>query len=457
MTTSATAPAPAPVRVDRIASFKDLLRWPWPPLLVAMAYVVLSTLDVKFGPIPLKFVLTTFALLVWALARRTQLVDLLRTRPGQGVVALGIVLPAIWFVVAAVRIAMEDPSQLHGLRDAFDVGSRFVYLLFALPLMDLFTHASDRIRDGLLGAVVLLLGVATLGLVGAHLGGAVLDHEKVGPFSGAFGVEPATGTFRAFFVNQILFVPPFCLLLVLVIRRGVAWVPLVLIGVALASLFYSHSRGLWTAMTVSCLFILVAASPLGHLLDRPKVRWLAILAVIGSIFVLSAPHLVKDAASAVTGGANELSASTRLDQGPELVAGFLDHPVIGSGMAAYLPSGFRRSEATPWSFEQTYLQLLFQMGIVGFALFFASLAPSLVRGWKSVFSAPHTTDEPYALAGIGALAGLVFAYASNPYLLTSPGMLALAIALALLVTARAAGAADERPAPPRAASDAPAP
>ncbi len=420
-------------------------KWPWPLVLLAFWYVVLSTVDLKLGPVPVKFMLTIAALLAWFCARRTPAVWLVTSLVGLGVVGIGVVIPVFGFLVALGHSVAGDPAQAHGLRDAFEESSRFVYVLFALPLMDLFANSASRAKVVLaVGPAVLLAGV-TLGAAGAHFfAGAELGPVDFGPFRGSFGVEPATGTFRAFFMNQILFLPAMCMLLVMLLRRGAALIAVAGVVLILASLVIAHSRGLWTGMTAGCIVIIALGTPISPVFRRPLVRQFAVLGVLVALLVLSAPHLFREAATLVTGGEKELSASTRLDQGPELWRGYQDHPFIGSGLGAWLPSGFKRSPTTPWSFEQSYLQLLFQLGPLGLGLFFVSLSAPVRRAWKSVFAAARTIDEPFALAGLGSIVALLLGYSSNPYLLTSPGMLALGIALALLVTGRRG---DEPPLP----------
>jgi O-antigen ligase len=197
----------------------------------------------------------------------------------------------------------------------------------------------------------------------------------------------------------------------------------------LGAVFLSHTRGIWLGVIAGCGTGLL----LRLVLDWPRARAVLPFATVGLVLVLvalSVPTTVRPIAEAVTGGSAEQSSSVRLEQTPELLDGFGEHPVLGSGLGAVLPSGYRRSEVTPWSFELAYLQLMFQAGIVGIALL-AWLPTLVLRDTVRRLLVGVPDNIAIALvAGIGALIGLLVSYASNPYLITSAGTLALAVSVA---------------------------
>ena len=140
-----------------------------------------------------------------------------------------------------------------------------------------------------------------------------------------------------------------------------------------------------------------------------KARAVAGLLVCGFLiaFVVNADPSASHRAVSLVTKQNELSTSYRLEQAPQLLRGFRRHVVLGSGMGATLPSGFRRSKSEPWSFELSYLQLLFQLGVIGVVLLFVAPALALYRGLRSLARADPGRRVAIA-AAIGGIAGLLF-------------------------------------------------
>jgi O-antigen ligase len=95
-----------------------------------------------------------------------------------------------------------------------------------------------------------------------------------------------------------------------------------------------------------------------------------------------------------------------------LLASFLEYPILGSGFGGY--AGYTRSLDSPWLYELTYLQILFNFGIVGvllivivFLIYFYMVVVNLRdrsvgRGYRAALF-------------IGCVSLLIGAY-SNPYL-----------------------------------------
>jgi hypothetical protein len=156
---------------------------------------------------------------------------------------------------------------------------------------------------------------------------------------------------------------------------------------------------------------------------------LAGLTGVGALIVLSDPDLARSVVRLLT-TRNELSTTLRLDQAPQLLRGFRRAVFAGSGLGATLPSGFVRDPSTPWTFELTYLQLLFEVGVIGLAVV---LAPAIACIWRAARSLRGCVlrDRPLGFATLGGLAGFLLAAAGNPYLLTSVGMFTLAVFVAM--------------------------
>jgi hypothetical protein len=400
-----------------------LWRSPWPSLRLAVAYCSLSTQDVQIGPSPGKFVVTALALGLWVWHRRREAVAW-RTP----LLAVGILFPALGVLVAGVRDLLGDSAQQLGLRAAAEEASRFVYLLLAIPLVDWArTQPSPRAASRIWLLPAAALAALTWGLYVADVAGVRFDGGGgFGPFQGDISRDPLSRTFRAFMVTDVVFIPAFVLLFARLHANPRRGSDAALTVLFLGAIVISHTRGIWLGLVVGC----VAAMLLGGLIERRRARLALPVAATGLVAVLvalSVPTAVRPITDAVTGGWTEQSAGVRLEQTRELLDGAGDHPLLGSGMGAVLPSGYARSQTTPWSFELTYLQLVFQAGLVGLCLLawlpIAVLRDALARLLAGIDGEARIS----VIAGVGALVGLLVTYASNPYLTTSVGTLALAV------------------------------
>ena len=131
----------------------------------------------------------------------------------------------------------------------------------------------------------------------------------------------------------------------------------------------------------------------------------------------------------------DTSAGLRETQAPKLWDAFKQNPVLGDGLGAVVRPRYVRDPAAPWSYELTYLQLLFQMGVLGLL---AVLALPLVVVRRGLKEASTSELRALPLAGAMAILGILVASATNPYLLASFGMLCVAIGLSLVARAEPA-------------------
>jgi hypothetical protein len=113
-------------------------------------------------------------------------------------------------------------------------------------------------------------------------------------------------------------------------------------------------------------------------------------------------------------GENFSSNVARRAQISELLDGWAQHPLLGSGMGARLESGFIRSDRRPWMFELQYHQLLFQGGLLAVALTVVVLVLAARGVMRGVACRPEHASAA-VVAAVGALAMLI-TNASNPFL-----------------------------------------
>ena len=388
---------------------------------------------VSVGGIPFKLFLLMLALGLWLPHRTGRQIPF--TVPVL-IVAVGV--PIVWSIVALFYphpYAGTNPSPTHM---TLEHASRFLYLLIYLPIADYTLHASARRAVAMW--VLPVFGLITLTwlfyVLYRHLG---IDlpvtltttgrdaSAKLGPLLGVV-TPPGVSPSRIFFANHILIIPAIAVLLawlVLAGRRRLWWA-LAAVLVGLAVLYPIHARGL----TIGVLIVVLTTAGLSW---RTGSIWpSAVLCV--SVAVLLSTGFDSRAAQFLTGDRSDPSSQIRVVQAPQLVDGFEERPIMGSGLGATLPSGFTRSSTEPYQFELSYLQILFQNGVAGLALILGLPLLACIRCLLAL-QRLRRHERIMAVAGIAGLAGMLIAGASNPYLISSYGMLSIAVALALCARA----------------------
>jgi len=396
-------------------------------LAVLIAYITLFTDDTYLGPVPLKLFLVAAAIVVWwwQVGRRRALSDYQFAVP---VLLFAIAIPFLWALVGAVQAIGGDAAGLHGLTWTMQEASRFVYLLLYFPLLDARRFYVSRGVDVWLVPVLALCVVTLLLFLSHYLTGHPGNTPSFFIFKGVFGYNP--GGFRVFIGNQVLFVVATALLLAELASLGPSRMRTGGLALLIAGTYLSHTRGIWLGMSIVCAGVVLVLlwrevnAYRRRLILRiaSGVALLAIAIGIGMLFsAIPRPPFLGDT-----------SAGLREEQAPKLWDAFKQNPVLGDGLGAVVRPRFVRDQAAPWSYELTYLQLLFQMGVLGLL---AVLALPLAVARRGLREAASGALRAPPLAGAMAILGILVASATNPYLLSSFGMLCVAIGLSLVARA----------------------
>ena len=96
-----------------------------------------------------------------------------------------------------------------------------------------------------------------------------------------------------------------------------------------------------------------------------------------------------------------------------LINGWENHKIIGAGLGAAVQESVRDEDA-PWSYELSYVALLFQTGIVGVLVYSLSILWILVESIKLVRK--NTNYVSFIIPQIAALICFLLVNATNPYL-----------------------------------------
>lgn len=329
----------------------------------------------------------------------------------------------LWMCVAAITWAlvglMHSSNYVLGVFDALRlyVIWSFVFLLLFSLFRSVMTFKNIHVAfvaSGILISLINFVGltdqIANWGLipagilealelrVGIHDGYIQITSRNIGPL---FFIVPylialqfradAKGTNSAFTKLSLLL----SVLLVAVSGRRALWLVVALTPCAILLLAYltnsrdlirSRARGFLAAYSVAVVLVLGASSVLVPRLQE-----------VGYVRHFTDAFLLED---------------ERSIQKHFLLDAFKESPLIGSGFGAY--GGYVRSEERPWTYELTYLQMLFNLGFVGtvavggcFAIYVRSVI-RLLKRFRDQSAIPFGL-----LVGVGAL---LFGAISNPYL-----------------------------------------
>ncbi len=399
-------------------------------LVVVIAYITLVTGDTYLGPVPLKLFLVAGAIVAWwvQVGRGRALRDY---QFGVPVLLFAIGIPVLWALVGALQAIGGDTVGLHNLTWTMQEASRFVYLLLYFPLLDVRRLYGRRGIDLWLLPVLALCVVTVILFLSHYLTETPGDQTGFLFFKGVF--QSNTGGFRVFIGNQVLFIAATALLLAELASLGPSRMRTGGLALLIGSTYLSHTRGIWLGMSIVCAGVLLLL--LWRQVDAYRRRLM--IHVVSGVALLGIAIGVGMLFGAVPRPSflGDTSAGLREQQAPKLWNAFGHNPLLGDGLGAVVRPRFVRDPGAPWSYELTYLQLLFQMGVLGLLAVLALPLAAVRRGLREAATGAMRAPP---LAGAMAILGILVASATNPYLMSSFGMLCIAIGLSLVARARPA-------------------
>jgi hypothetical protein len=179
----------------------------------------------------------------------------------------------------------------------------------------------------------------------------------------------------------------------------------------------SGRRALWLVVALTPMTILLLATVSKRLSVLPRrARRLLSAYCIGTALIIAIASTLPSSVTEL-GYMRYLRAAfsaqdERSIQKGYLLRGFADAPLIGSGFGAY--AGYVRNEERPWTYELTYHQLLFNVGIVGALMIGGLFIVYFVIVIRQFQQVPSGTAIPFGLL-VGFCSLFLGAY-SNPYL-----------------------------------------
>lgn len=151
-------------------------------------------------------------------------------------------------------------------------------------------------------------------------------------------------------------------------------------------------------------------------------------AILLAVFMYSLwPDYIYERVSSIFEFGEGASNLERTYQFIALMDGIYDHPLWGAGAGAV--ADYIRSEEMPWAYELFYIALVFQYGLLGFAVYAVGVFFLMVFLAREVRRKGRDCFEFYYLCG---LISFLLATATNPYLAKFDYMWVLFVPVALL-------------------------
>lgn len=216
-------------------------------------------------------------------------------------------------------------------------------------------------------------------------------------------------------IGMLLFIVPYLLVTVMRFdgRQEIRWLVWFALGVSLLTAALSGRRALWIVISLAPFIMWAIAIASG---TQWRIRLYPVfvgLVTSGLLVALMAPSiLLPDYTLRHIAEAFSYD-DERSIQKYFLLDGFLSMPFIGSGFGGF--AGYLRSYDTPWSYELSYHQALFNFGIIGSSILLVAIAHAFFKALKTMkMESSYTSNGALAIL-IGVLCLLIGSY-SNPYL-----------------------------------------
>lgn len=311
------------------------------------------------------------------------------------------------------------------------VFSLLIYLVWPLFYLVVFTEgvSSYRVYRTLRNLMVLTLGLLSafiLYFVLYSFGLAPATPLLELPFGQGLAKYQGFTAMRFYSISSMIFLIPYCISKVVLpastdsrLRR---WVTALVVLLSLAAILFTGRRAaLFTlALGLPIALTLAQAAPSDF---RIRLTRRFINAALAIALALTVTLTVSDTVrTGIMGVASQVASSlfdpqqtsddlVRVEQADSLIQGWIQRPLIGAGLGS--TTGYIRSERS-WNYELQYHMHLFQIGLLGLALYSLGLLWIYRNGLRIIRRGGEASSEMIAL--LTGLTCFLIANASNPYL-----------------------------------------
>ncbi|WP_293600693.1 O-antigen ligase family protein [Polynucleobacter sp. 39-46-10] len=350
--------------------------------------------------------------------------------------SVGMARPILFFsMFAAINALALSVGVLYGNPDQAIIDGLRLGVIFPIVIALLWTSLADfnygKYINGIVElAAICILVIISLGIlqeigVGYFYSETFLEENslRVGLHEGYLQVTSHN-------VGSLFFIAGYLLYYVVANKREKMNIRSVfaLLCTLLAAML-SGRRALQVAIFLAPVFLIFTAKIFAEkkfIIRRIVKLWLIVVLGVATFLVylfLNGYLYVDDFVERFT-GLFEDDGGARTSQAASLFSAFLSNPFFGSGIGG--TTDVIRSDDAPWVYELTYLQLLFNFGIVGVALFAVLFFSEIWRiGCNARCSHMNYSIEVKAMFS-GAIF-LMFGAATNPYLGSFDFMLMMGI------------------------------
>jgi hypothetical protein len=346
-----------------------------------------------------------------------------------------------WMVYVAITVFT---GVIYGNSDAGIIAFVKVNVLNVLlySLLLLTINSVNTLTRIFQGMVVATLYISLYNLLLAICAFLHVDISSIAMLDATSGVGIHSGYTHLVTTNSSMLIMLFPLLLLMkdhpFVKNAINnKIYMVAIGGGAVTMALSGRRVLWISLAVSLIFFAFGRTPDVMKLVKRFVAFIVIFAlcfyVVDKMELLSINGSIDRFLFAFADFDEYGQANVRNAQSGYLLKGFCDKIVFGNGAGATI-SGFQRSLESPWMFELSYHVCLFQSGVVGGILYFASL---LVIALNAVHA--KKKDDCFGHAILVTYSIILFANATNPYFSSSFDFLIFLFMPLLLVESVVAG------------------
>ena len=340
---------------------------------------------------------------------------------GANAALVAIVVPAVWIPLGVLNG--------YPVGSAIADGDGFLFFGFALLLAAaaLYGHLAWLRRWILVCCAINAVFLATLFALAASriVPGFQLRDLLLNTFD--FGGQVTflqNGLFRLHLASGLFLQVGVALVCWELIRSPRRWWPWLLMAVLLAALAGTYARGYWLGAFIAAAIVLVFGRQSAGFAARHKRTLVVVLTLVVAIATLGL------SVTSVGGGAG--SSYVKVYQAWILLGQFLERPFVGWGFGA-VAANYPYSDH--FSYEITYLDRAFKLGIVGLALFLSlplRLLHDSVRVFRGRLPVPPKMPAREAIVPLAIIVSVLVITATNPYMAGSVGIGAVILCIAWL-------------------------
>lgn len=194
------------------------------------------------------------------------------------------------------------------------------------------------------------------------------------------------------------------------------------IAIFVSAILISNTRALWLGSLMGFLIVFIFSK-----ISIRKIVFYFLLAMfipISFIVFSEAWAKIVDRFKSIFDFSSNVSNNIRSQQLTELLYEFSQYPVIGKGFGSTLSSGYYRNIDIPYSFELSYIELLYKLGVVGFSMFVVSILMIYI-----IFI--RCNDDFIKKVAIISFSCFLVVSITNPYIVSSLGMFLISILFAV--------------------------